>query len=72
VTAVHLADAPGQVDMACKALAADPNLAGGFNVIGVSQVQRPFASHFERSRFTWVVGQDQSVISTKLWARVCG
>ncbi len=25
--------------MACKALAADPNLAGGFNSIGVSQVK---------------------------------
>jgi palmitoyl-protein thioesterase len=37
-----------QVEMACKALAADPNLAGGFNSIGVSQGAILMRGYLER------------------------
>jgi len=37
-----------QVDMACEALAADPNLVGGFNVIGVSQGAILMRGYLER------------------------
>jgi hypothetical protein len=36
--------------MACKALAADPNLAGGFNSIGVSQVKTVLANTWRDPR----------------------